>query len=96
VHAVTVADSSSGSGVTLGVGGVSIGGSGGVGVGVSVPVGGGRTERGYALDSRLTDAASGRVLWTAKASARPSADVGTQLAELTRAVFEAGDKVPLF
>lgn len=96
VQAVTIADVSAGSGVTLGIGGVSIGSSSGVGVGVSVPVGGGRTNNGYALDARLTDATSGRVVWSAKASARPSADVQVQLDELTRTVFAAADKVPLF
>lgn len=96
VHAVTIADVRAGSGVTLGIGGFSVGGSGGVGVGVSVPVGGARADHGYALDSRVTEVASGRVVWSAKASGRPSSDPQGQLAELTRTVFEAADKVPLF
>ena len=51
---------------------------------------------GYTSNSRLTDAASGRLLWTAKATAPPSSDVKTQLDELTKAVFEAADKANLF
>lgn len=96
VHAVTVADMASGGGMSLSIGGMSIGGSGGVGVGVSVPVGTPRTQTGYALESRITDAASGRVWFTAKATARPSADVNAQLAELTKAVFAAADKAQAF
>lgn len=98
VHSVTTADvSSSGSGVSIGVGGFRVGGGGsGVGVGVSVPVGSPQTHTGYALNSRVAEVASGRVLWTAKASAPPSADVGAQLAELTKAVFDAADKARLF
>lgn len=96
VHAVTIADVRAGSGVTLGIGGFSIGGGGGVGVGVSVPVGGARADNGYAIDSRVTEVASGRVVWSAKASGKPSSDPQAQLAALTRTVFEAADKVPLF
>jgi hypothetical protein len=96
VHAVTVADVASGGGMSLSIGGMSIGGSGGVGVGVSVPVGTPRTQTGYALESRITDAASGRVWFTAKATARPSSDVNAQLAELTKAVFAAADKAQAF
>jgi hypothetical protein len=96
VHAVTVADVASGGGMSLSIGGMSIGGSGGVGVGVSMPVGTPRTHSGYAIESRITDALSGRVLFTAKASARPAADTNAQLAELTRAVFAAADQAKAF
>ncbi|MBL8317756.1 MAG: hypothetical protein JNJ42_05095 [Burkholderiaceae bacterium] len=96
VHAVTIADVASGGGMSLSIGGMSIGGSGGVGVGVSMPVGTPRTHNGYAIESRITDAQSGRVLFTAKASARPSADTNAQLAELTRAVFAAAEQAKAF
>lgn len=99
VHSLTTADvGSSGTGVSLGIGGFRVGGGGGggVGVGVSMPVGGAQTNTGYALNSRVAEVASGRVLWTAKASASPSADASAQLAELTRAVFDAADKAQLF
>lgn len=96
-HAVTVADVSTGSGVSIGLGAFGIGG-GGVsgGVGVSAPIGGGRTRTGYALNCRITEVAGGRLLWTAKASGAPSADASDQLAELGRLVFAAADKAQLF
>jgi len=96
-HAVTVADVSAGSGMSIGIGGFGIGG-GNVrgGVGVSVPVGGNQPNTGYAMSSRLSDTANGRLLWSAKASASPSSDVNAQLAELTKALFGAADKAQLY
>jgi hypothetical protein len=98
-HSVTPADvSASGSGMSIGIGGFGVGGSRnvGAGVGVSVPVGGQQTNTGYAMNSRVTDVGSGKLLWTAKASASPSSDIGAQLAELTKTVFGAADKAQLF
>lgn len=96
-HSVTAADVSSGSGVSIGLGAFGIGG-GNVrgGAGVSVPVGGGQTHTGYAINSRVTEVTSGKLLWTAKATAPPSSDVSSQLSELTKAVFGAADKAQLF
>ena len=70
--------------------------AGGVGVGVSVPVGGYQTTTGYAMNSRVTDVGSGKLLWTAKASASPSSDISAQLSELHKVVFDAADKAQLF
>jgi hypothetical protein len=100
-HYVTQADVSvSGpSSVSFGIGGFGFGGGGGgvsTGVGVSAPVGGGRTSVGYAMSSNVTDASSGRLLASAKASSPPSADVTTQLNELTKLVFGAVDTAKLF
>jgi hypothetical protein len=84
-------------GLSLGIGGFGFGGGGfGGGVGVSAPIGGGRVTTGYSSSVRLTDATSGRLLWTAKASAPPSNDLNSQLNELARAVFGAADKANLF
>lgn len=96
-HSITTADVAPGSGVSIGIGAFGIGG-GNVrgGAGVSLPIGGQHSNTGYALNSRVTEVASGKLLWTAKASASPSSDVGAQLAELTRAVFGAADKAQLF
>lgn len=96
-HSITTADVSSGSGVSIGLGAFGIGG-GSVrgGAGVSVPVGGQRTNTGYAINSRVTEVPSGKLLWTAKASASPSSDVSAQLSELHKAVFGAADKAQLF
>jgi len=74
---------------------VGSGGFGG-GIGVSAPIGGGQITTGYAVNSRVTDAESGRLMWTAKATSPPSADVHAQMAELAKAVFEAADKARLF
>src|SRR5205823_4069955 len=80
-------------GFTVGLGGFGFGGGHfGGGVGVSAPIGGGQVTTGYAADTRLTDAGSGKLMWTAKASAPPSQDLQAQLTELTRAVFGAADK----
>jgi hypothetical protein len=96
-HAITVDDVSAGSGFSIGIGGFGVGGGGvGGGVGVSMPVGGGRSNTGYAMNARATETANGRLLWTAKASASPSSDVSGQITELTRAVFGAADKAQLF
>src|SRR5438105_9981272 len=80
-------------GFTVGLGGFGFGSGGfGGGIGVSAPLGGGQVTTGYAADTRLTDAGSGKLMWTAKASAPPSQDLQAQLTELTRAVFGAADK----
>jgi hypothetical protein len=83
--------------VSIGLGAFGIGG-GSVrgGAGVSVPVGGQQTHTGYAMNSRATEVNSGKLLWTAKASASPSSDVSAQLNELNKAVFGAADKAQLF
>jgi hypothetical protein len=94
---VTPAASSVSQGMSIGLGGFGVGGGGfGAGGGVTVPVGGGRLSIGYSASSRVTDTASGRLLWTAKATSPPSGDVGRQLSELTKAVFSAADKAELF
>jgi hypothetical protein len=87
------------SSVSFGIGGFGFGGGGGgisTGVGVSAPVGGGRTNVGYAISSNVTEASSGRLLLTAKASSPPSPDVTAQLNELTKIVFAAADNAKLF
>ena len=97
-HAIAVADVSARSGFSIGLGGFGIGGGGGGvsgGVGVSGPIGG-QTNIGYAISSQVTETTSGRVLWAARASSSPSADVSNQFAELTEALFAAADKAQLF
>ncbi len=91
----------SGSSMSIGIGGFGIGGGGGrggvgAGVGVSAPIGGQQTNTGYAMNSRVTDVGSGKLLWTAKASAPASSDITGQVAELTKVVFGAADKAQLF
>jgi hypothetical protein len=99
-HSITAQDVAvSGSSMSIGIGGFGWGGgssSVGAGVGVSMPVGGQQTNTGYAMNSRVTDVGSGKLLWTAKASAPASSDVSAQLAELTKIVFGAADQAQLF
>lgn len=94
---VSAAGSTVSPGLSIGIGGFSIGSGGsGVGVGVSAPIGGGRMSIGYAATSRLTDAASGRLMWTARATAPPSSDLNTQLGELARTVLGAAERAGMF
>lgn len=84
-------------GLSVGIGGMRIGSGGfGAGVGVSLPVGGTQMHTGYSSNTRVTDVASGRLMWTAKATAPPSSDINAQLSELNKAVFGAADKANLF
>lgn len=94
---VSLADTRSSPGFTVGLGGFGIGG-GSVrgGVGVSVPIGGHQLQSGYAASSRLTDTANGRLLWTAKATTAPSNDLNTQMSDLAKAVLGAAEKAGLF
>jgi len=85
--------------VSFGIGGFGFGGGGGAvgtGVGVTTPVGGARTNVGYAVTSNLVDTSTGKVLLMAKASAPPSGDLNAQLNELTKVVFSAADNAKLF
>jgi hypothetical protein len=89
-----------GSSVGFGVGGW--GGSGGrgvatgVGVGVSMPVGSSQTGMAYVANSTFTDVATGRPMWTAKASTPAASNVNEQLGELAKAVVAAAQKAGLF
>jgi hypothetical protein len=85
-----------GSGISFGLGLGGFGRSSFGGVGISAPIGGTRVNRGYVANSTITEVASGRVMWTAKASARPSEDVNGQVSELARVTGEAARKAGLF
>jgi hypothetical protein len=83
--------------------GFGIGGFGGGGgayqggsMGVSVPVGAGQVSTGYAANSTLTDVATGRLMWTAKATTPPSKDVNAQVVDLAKAVLGAAHKEGFF
>lgn len=83
-------------GVMLSIGGFGFGRHSGGGVGVSAPIGGGQVSNGYAASGRVTDVASGRLMWTARASTPPSSDVNAQVAELSKTVLDAAGKAGLF
>ena len=84
--------------IGFGIGG--FGGGGGAyrsgGVGMSVPVGAGQVSTGYAANTTLTDVATGRLMWTAKATAPPSKDVNAQVTDLTKAVLDGAKKEGFF
>ncbi|MDE2094607.1 MAG: hypothetical protein KGI87_12210 [Burkholderiales bacterium] len=83
-------------GFSIGIGGFGIGGHSAGGIGVSAPIGGGRVSSGYSASGRITDVASGRLMWTARASTPPSSDVGAQIADLSKTLLGAADRAGLF
>ena len=83
-------------GVSLGLGLGGFGRSLGGGVGVSAPIGGGQVSQGYAASGRVTDVASGRLMWTARASSPASSDVNQQFVELSKSMLDAAAAAGLF
>ena len=96
VVTVAVASANVSQGMSIGIGGFGFGSSGGGGIGVSAPVGGGSVTQGYAANGRLTDVASERLLWTAKATSPASSDVNLQMSELSKTLFAAATKAGAF
>jgi hypothetical protein len=96
VMTVAVAVNDVSPGFSIGIGGFGFGSHAGGGVGVSAPIGGGRVTSGYSANGRLTDVASGRLFWTAKATSPPSSDINAQMGDLSKAVLGAADKSGLF
>jgi hypothetical protein len=96
VTAVAPDSSVAKSGVTVGFGLGGFGGGGFGGVGVSAPVGDTRVATGYAANGSITDVASGRLMWTAKATSAPSDDLNSQVTELAKAVVTGAGKAGLF
>jgi hypothetical protein len=96
VMTVAVAVSEVSPGFSIGVGGFGFGRRSAVGVGVEAPLGGGRVSSGYSANGRVTDVASGRLVWTAKATAAPSSNLDAQMGELSKAVLGAADQAGLF
>ncbi len=83
-------------GISIGIGGFGFGRNAGGGVGVSAPIGGGQVSQGYAANGRVTDVASGRLMWTARASTPPSSDVNAQFADLSKSMLDAAGGAGLF
>ena len=81
---------------SIGIGGFGFGRHSAVGVGVEAPIGAGRLSIGYSANGRVTDVASGRLVWAARAATAPSSDLNAQLGELARTVFGAADRSGLF
>jgi len=94
-------DQRSGAGVSIGLGGFSIGrgGGSGVGVGVSVPVplgGQGSGAPSYAASARVTDVASGRLVWTATVGGPPAGEARIQIDNLLQRLVTAAGTARLF
>jgi hypothetical protein len=88
-------------GPTFGIGIGGFGGGyrsgGGIGFGVSAPLGSAApAETGWAATASLIDVASGRLMWSARASAPPSSDVGQQLSTLASLLLDAARQSGLF
>ena len=83
-------------GMSINLGGFGFGSNGGGGIGVSAPIGGGQVNSGYSANGRVTEVASGRLLWTVRATAPPSSNVTSQLSELSATVLAAADKAGMF
>jgi hypothetical protein len=85
--------------IGIGIGGFGGGyrSGGGVGFGVSAPLGGaGAIETGYSANASLTEVASGKLMWSARATAAPSSDVGQQLATLATLLLDSARQAGLF
>ncbi len=91
---IAAADERPQGGFSIGLGGFSGGGGsgGGVGVGLSLPVGGGGAAAPrYAANAKVSDVASGRLLWTARAGSEGAADVQGQIDALLPRLVGAAD-----
>jgi len=96
VLALTPATASAGSGVSLGIGGFSFGRGGGGGIGLGVPIGGSQVSTGFSANGRVTDARTGRLVWTTSFVASPSQDLRAQSAALAKSVVDAAQASGLF
>lgn len=86
-----------GSGVSVGIGmGGGFGGRGFGGFGVSAPIGGSRISQGYVANASLSDASTGRLMWTGKASTRQADNLEWQLDSLTKAVVSGVQQAGFF
>lgn len=84
------------SGLSIGIGGFGFGRNSAIGGGISAPLVTGPIVTGFGANGRVTDVASGRVIYTASAASEPSADLNAQFAELSRAVLDAAARAGLF
>lgn len=96
IASVAPANADVSQGFSLGIGGFGFGSSSAFGLGAAVPVGGGAVTTGYLLNGRVLDAANGKLVWTARAVATPSADINAQLAQLSKSVLGSAETAGLF
>lgn len=89
-------DSQTSASVSIGLGGFGRRGGVGAGVGVAVPIGTGAAPPRYAADTRITDVASGRLVWSAKAGSPPAGDAGNQMGHLLQRLVGAAAGAHVF
>jgi hypothetical protein len=80
----------------VGIGMGSWSGNVGTSVGMSAPVGAQRVNTSYTAEMRLTDVASGRLMWTSSLGTPASGDVTGQISQIARSGVEAAKKAGLF
>jgi hypothetical protein len=73
--------------IGIGVGGGSY--RGGAAGGISLPVGGGTVSEAFAADTAIVDVATGKLMWSGRATGPTGSDTTAQLSDLTRVTFEA-------
>jgi hypothetical protein len=76
-------------GPTIGIGVGGGGYRGGAAGGISLPIGGATVSEAYAADSAVIDVATGKLMWSGRATSPAGGDVTGQLTDLTRVMFEA-------
>lgn len=84
--------------IGFGIGGGSFGGSGygGGGAGISMPIGGNTVSEAYAADTAVIDVASGKLIWSGRATSPSGGDVASQLTSLSGVMFESLGSSGLF
>jgi hypothetical protein len=76
-------------GPTIGIGVGGGGYRGGAAGGISMPIGGATVSEAYAADTAIVDVATGKLMWTGRATSPTGGDVTSQLSDLTRVMFES-------
>ncbi|RPH42113.1 MAG: hypothetical protein EHM87_17780 [Burkholderiales bacterium] len=99
VNVAGVTQSSFGPSLGFGFGGGFGGSSGGIGfggVGLSVPLGGVRPQTSYGMGSAVLDAATGREMWSVRATSPVADDAPVQIGALARTSVDAMRDAGLF
>ena len=76
-------------GPTIGIGVGGGGYRGGAAGGISMPIGGGTVSEAYAADTAIVDVATGKLMWSGRATGPTGSDTTSQLSDLTRVTFES-------
>ncbi|MCX7229820.1 MAG: hypothetical protein NTW15_12645 [Burkholderiales bacterium] len=99
VNVAGVTQSGFGPSLGFGFGGGFGGGRGGIGfggIGMSVPLGGVRPQTSYGMGSAVLDAASGREMWSVRATSPVADDAPVQIGALARTSVDAMRDAGLF